>query len=244
MFRKKDKLELYEVLKQHKIKVGEKIPPKEEPVLSSYSPLPRGGTRPTAVSATSATEPLTKPYPRFKIPFPTKSKQAVVSPSPSEKISRTKWDTAVAVSLPSRKPSGIEQKKPISLQTTFIILGILVVVGIIIYLIIFTPSPSESPKPATPAITPTTPPAKSIWSNRLVYYKDDAEGQQSSEKILRFLIEKGVSGVVTKKEKIHGVLHIVIYAGRYLSQDEAQKEHPKLKRLHYAFKNVQAVEVK
>ncbi|MFH0888266.1 MAG: hypothetical protein V1871_03560 [Planctomycetota bacterium] len=237
---RKDKPELFELLRTNKSKLNSTSPyaTKEEvathtaPSSSESAPIPYHS------------QPLvnSKAYPKLKMPFPTNIKGF-------HPLAKSKEQTFGHPSTPDKtaRYQTQEKKKPINYSKFFIPTVIVAALIIVAYLIFVLPSQDKQPTIPTPSTTDTNnntiTATNRFWSNMLIYYKDNAEGQSSCNKRLTFLMDKNISGVFTRKERIQNSSCIVIYAGKYRSLEEAKKEHSHLKQLHYAFKNLQAVEL-
>lgn len=240
MFMKKDKPELFELLRINKSKLGSTLysATKEEVV-----------THTASTSSESAPIPYNSPplvnskaYPKLKMPFPTNIKGF-------HPIAKPKEQTFGRPSTPDKtaRYQTQEKKKPINYSKFFIPTVIVAALIIVAYLIFVLPSQDKQPTIPTPNTTDTNnntiAATNRFWSNRLIYYKDNADGQTSCNKMLKFLLDKNIKPEQPRKEHIQGSPYISIYVGKYPSSEEAKKEHSHLKQLHYAFKNVQAVEL-
>ncbi|MEW6026221.1 MAG: hypothetical protein AB1599_02855 [Planctomycetota bacterium] len=237
----KDKPELYELLKSNKSKLG-KLPSQEKDeqatsaTVTAASDSESSQDRPIPFTAPSSSG--LKPYPKLKIPFPTL---------------KPKEPTGVFQKPKPVRQKIMDEKIPLNYTKIIVIGGIVAAIAVIIYLLWSLP-PGKAPAgsrttPPSSAQQPETPPAPPAatgrtWSIRLIYYKNNTEGQNLVQSRLKFLNDKGVSGVFTKNEKIESASCTSIYKGKYASLEEAKKDLPKLKQLHYAFKNADAVEVK
>ena len=238
MFIKRDKPELFELLKAHKSKLGSTSPSanKEEVVPHSAPVSPDSAP----ISYSPPPSAASKIYPKLKMPFPTNIK-------PFHPIVKPKEPTISRPSVPDRtaRYQTQEKKAPINYRK-FIIPVVIIAIVVIAYIVLVQSSQNKQTviPPKDSNVTNPPPASTRLWSNRLVYYKDDAKGQRDTKKILTFLNDKGVSGVFTKTEQIQGVSCTVIYAGKFRSVDEAKKEQSKLKQFkHYALRNLQAVEL-
>jgi len=242
MFTDKDKPELYELLKMNRSKLG-RAPAQEKDDQAVSAPV----TTPSDSDPIPYTTPISstaRPYPKLRMPFP---------------MLKPKEPTGVFQKPKAVRPKTRGEATPLNYPKIIVIGGIIIAVIIILYLLLSLPqaTPSSPGRTTTTSAqtategspvgkTPTTPPAATgrKWSLRLIYYKNNSEGQNLVQNRLRFLNEKGVSDVFTKNETLNGSPCTVIYKGRYASSEEAKKDIPGLKKLHYAFKNADAVEVK
>ena len=238
MFDRKDKPELYELLRTNKSKLGKLSAQEKQEQAASAPVAPPSDSDP--IPYNNPPSSAASPYPKLKMPFPTlKPKEPTgVFQKPKPKPARPKMN---------------EPGKPINYQKIIVIVGAIAVVLLILYLVSSQPktapsTPERATQPITDTRTPETPVAPVVsnrtWSIRLIYYNNNAQGQNSAQNRLRFLTEKGVSGVFTKNETIGGSACTVIYKGKYGSPEEAKKDLTNMKKLHYAFKNADAVEVK
>jgi hypothetical protein len=241
MFMKKDKPELFELLRTNKSKLSPTSPSAaKEEVVAHTAPT---NSEPTPIPYNQPSSTTSKIYPKWKMPFPTNIKSFhPIATKPKEQ-------TLNRPSIPDKttRYQAQENKKPINYRKFVIPTVIVVALIIIAYIILVPPSQNKQPIVTNSNITDTnnttTATTNHLWSNRLVNYKDNADGQNSCNKRLKFLMEKNISGVFTKKEQIEGVPSISIYVGKYQSLEEAKKEQRKLKNLHFQFKNIQIVEL-
>lgn len=239
----KDKPELYELLKINRSKLNNisELPKEEKP--AGAAPATSSNSEPIPYAAPQASSGTT--YPKLKIPFPTlKPKESII------RASRPKTAGPKTLKLPLNG----------NYQRLAIIGAVLALIAIVVYLAWTQDKPSQPSQPPQPEATTAetgavktspaatqTPAATSArkWSLRLIYYTNNAENQHSVQKILEFLNEKNITDVFTRNETINGAPCTSIYKGRYYaSPEEARKDLPQLKKLHYAFKNADAVEVK
>ena len=238
MFDRKDKPELYELLRTNKSKLGK---------LSAQEKEEQAVSAPAATTSDSDPIPYTtppssaaSPYPKLKMPFPTlKPKEPTgvfLKPKPKPAI-----------------PKNAEPKIPLNYPKIITIVGIVAAIVIILYLALSLPPATPSthnrtttPSAQTPAMTPVTP--GRTWAIRLIYYNNDAEGSRAILNMCQMLSNKNIK-VVTKGETIRGVSSNSVYLeGKYSSLEQAQKELtkelPKLKNVHYKLKNASVVELK
>ncbi|MFA5794339.1 MAG: hypothetical protein WC980_04645 [Candidatus Brocadiia bacterium] len=237
MFKKRESPELYEVLKHRNLDVG-KNAGKEITLGLGSKPAEKASSQEKDDYNSPQTIPeLTspRPYPKLRSPFPVK-------------LDRMKKPADRKPSSGANNYSGI-----------LLLLLIVVIVAFIIYAIWFSGSKTTDgaatagTSGATTAGTgdtgprgiPPPPPAPVVktWSIRLIYYEDNAVGQQSTEKMLRFLNDKNAAGIFVRKEKLDGVKSLVFYQGNYNTREEANKNLSKYQKLHYGFKKCSAVEV-
>jgi hypothetical protein len=241
MFMKKDKPELYELLRTNKSKLN--------PTSSSVTKeevLPHTA----CLDLESAQVPYHQPslntskvYPKLKMPFPTNIKafHPVASKPKEQALNRP--------SIPDKTPRYKTEKNKIPVNYSKFIIPSIIAITIIIIAYLILSSLSQNKQPTiteqnntninnTISVTP-----EHWWTNRLTYYKDDADGNLLVHKRLGFLTDKGIKALPPKKEQIQGVPSISIYVGKYHSLEEAKKEQSKLKKLHHDFKNVQAIEL-
>ena len=248
MFDRKDKPELYELLRTNKSKLGK---------LSAQEKEEQAVSAPAATTSDSDPIPYTtppsstaSPYPKLKMPFPTlKPKEPTgVFLKPKPKPARLQSD-------PVGRPKTNALKIPLNYPKIIVIVGIVAAIVIILYLALSlpkTPPPTHGGTTAQSDRTPdtSTPPVASnrTWSIRLIYYTDNAEGFQSLTNMSKILNSYNISGVFTKKETLNGVLCNSVYLGKYSSLEQAQKELtkrlPELKRAHNKLKNASVVELK
>ncbi|MFH1230260.1 MAG: hypothetical protein V1709_02055 [Planctomycetota bacterium] len=250
---KKDRPELYELLKTNKTKLGsisssdakEEVATYTAPASSEPAPIPYNQPSSTA----------SKVYPKLKMPFPTNIKgfhpiakpkeQTFSRPSTPDKTFNYQTQEK-KTPTPQRTMEISRRVVPVNYRKFVIPVIIVAALIIVVYLIFGQSSQNKQPTVPNPNtidtnnIAPVTP--DRLWSNQLVYYKNNAEGQRSTEKILKFLNDKGIQSF-TKTEQIQGASCTVVYAGKFRSVEDAKKEQPKLKRLHHAFRNLQAVEL-
>lgn len=238
MFDRKDKPELYELLKTNKSKLGK---------LSAQEKEEQAASAPVAAPSDSEPIPYTtppsnavNPYPKLKIPFPTlKPKEPTgVFQKPKPKPARPKTN---------------EPKKPINYSKITVIGVVIVAILLILYLAL------SPPKTTPPSHNGTTPQAEKTheiplpagtsdqtWSIRLIYYNNDAEGSRALNNMCRMLREKSIT-VFTKGEVIRGTSCNSVYLGNYSSQEQAQKELtkelPKLIKVHYKLKNASVIKL-
>jgi hypothetical protein len=241
MFMKKDKPELFELLKTNKSKLNPTSSSGAKEEVSPYTASANLESAPIPYNQPSAN--TSKVYPKLKMPFPTNIKAFhPVTPKPKEQaFSRS--------AAPERKPHSPVQEKKIPLNYRKFVLPSIIIITIIIVSYLILSSLSQNKQPTTPEQNntiinnnvPITP--EHFWSNRLAYYKDNADGNLLVHKRLGFLTDKGIKVLPPKKEQIQGVSYIAIYVGKYHSLEEAKKEQPKLKKLHHDFRNLQAIEL-
>jgi len=151
------------------------------------------------------------PYPKFKMPSPTNA------PAADKKL-----------------PLPIIKLALLLIVVAAALVGIYFAVG---YLIKNKPF-SRSTEPAN-AVAPIAP--VNIWSLRMIYYDDNADGLEKATKAYTFLKDNGAKDVFTKKEFLDNAFRISVYTGKYATKEEAMKDRPKLKQLHPAFKSVDAI---
>ena len=241
MFMRKDKPELYELLKTNKSKLSSTSPyATEEEVVAHSAPA---SSKSAPISYNPPSSAASKIYPKLKMPFPTNIKGF-------HPIAKPKEQTFGRPSIPDKtaRYQAQEKKIPINYRKFIIPVVIIAVIIIVAYLIFVPSSQNKQPTVPNPNTTDTNnntiAATNRLWSNRLVRYKNNAEGQRSTEKILKFLNGKNISGVFTRTEQIQGVSYTVIYAGKFRSVEDAKKEQLKLKQFkHYALGNIQDVEL-
>lgn len=255
MFDRKDKPELYELLRTNKSKLGK---------LSAQEKEEQAVSAPAAAPSDSETIPFTtpppstaSPYPKLRMPFPMlKPKEPTgVFQKPKPKPARPQGDpVGRPQGDPMSRPKINEPRTPLNYPKIIVIGGVVGAIIVILYLALALPKttpPTQGETTAPANRTPETPPpatsAGRTWSIRLIYYTNNAEGSRAITNMCRMLREKNIT-VFTKSEALNGVSCNSVYLGEYSSLEQAQKELtkelPKLTKVHYKLKGASVVELK
>ncbi len=238
MFDRKDKPELYELLK-NKSKLGKlSAQEKEEQAVSAPVAAPSDSE---PIPYTTPPSSTARPYPKLRMPFPMlKPKEPTgVFQKPKPKPAR---------------PKNAEPKTPHNYSKIVVIGGIIVAIIVILYLALSlpktTPPTHDRTTPQTDRTSVTPPPTVApgqTWSIRLIYYTNNAEGSRALNNMCRMLREKNIT-VFTQSEVLNAVSCNSVYLGKYSSLEQAQKELtkelPKLTKVHYKLKGASVVELK
>ena len=246
MFDRKDKPELYELLRNNKSKLGKLSAQEKEEQAASAPVAPHSDSDPIPYSAPPSN--TTKPYPKLKIPFPTlKPKE------PTGVFQKPKLKPVRPQAEPAARPKINEPKKPVNYSKITVIVVLVAAFLIILYLVFSHPATNppvhDGTTPVADRTTETTVPASSSgqsWSIRLIYYNNDADGSRALNNMCRILRDKNIS-VFTINEVIRGASCNSVYLGNYSSLEQAQKELknelPNLIKVHYKLKNASVVKL-